>query len=350
MRTRWLNADEVAQAAEIIRAGGVVVFPTETVYGLGANAFDPAACRHIFSAKRRPAANPLIVHVSGIDMLQRVVTEVPPSAAALLQAFAPGPLTLVLPAQEAIADVVTAGQSTVAVRWPAHPLARRLIAAADLPIAAPSANRSGRPSPTDATMARREMQGRVDAVIDGGPCRHGVESTIVEPAIVEPAIVGATAVGATTVGAQTNQVRLLREGVITREMLAGVVELLEPSARPQRAAPGSAYSHYRPNARVVAVDRGRLAETLLRYRNERAGVICLARTQIHSLPKSIVACSVATVIEYARELYRFFHTCEAAGCAVIVAEMPPAAGLGRTVRDRLLRAATQQPAEQQPAN
>ena len=170
----------IVKAAAILRSGGTVAFPTETVYGLGANALDPDAVAKIFAAKQRPAWDPLIVHVSDQDMLRLVAAEIPPSAARLMEAFWPGPLTLLLPRRHPIPLAVTAGRPLVGVRMPRHPVALALIAAAGVPIAAPSANRFGRISPTQARHVAEDLEGRIDAILDSGETTHGLESTVVE--------------------------------------------------------------------------------------------------------------------------------------------------------------------------
>ncbi len=182
MRTEYLRADAeaVRRAAEVIRAGGLVAFPTETVYGLGADALSAAAVTRIFEAKERPRGNPLIVHLAGLDALGEVVAQVPARVQDIARRFWPGPLTLVLPRARAVPLVTTGGLETVAVRVPDHPVARALIAAASRPIAAPSANRSGRPSPTCAEHVREDLDGRIELILDGGPTPVGVESTVLD--------------------------------------------------------------------------------------------------------------------------------------------------------------------------
>lgn len=228
--------------ARILAAGGTVAFPTETVYGLGADATSPSAVTEVFAAKGRPSDNPLIVHLAEMEDLSGLVTHVTPLARALMARFWPGPLTLILQRSTRVPDVVTGGLDTVALRMPAHPLARRLIALAGVPVAAPSANRSGRPSPTRGSHVVADLMGRVDAIIDGGPCAVGVESTVVEATGVAPVI--------------------LRPGGVTREMLAEVaghvavhpaLELQggDPGHPAAPRSPGMKYTHYSPRARLV---------------------------------------------------------------------------------------------------
>ncbi|HIX31570.1 MAG TPA: threonylcarbamoyl-AMP synthase, partial [Firmicutes bacterium] len=186
MKTKLLRAADSAAAAEILRAGGLVAIPTETVYGLGANGLDAAAVEKIFAAKGRPQDNPLILHVKDASWLARYCEDVPPLAYALAERFWPGPLTMILRRREIVPDVTTGGLDTVGVRCPAHPATLAIIAAADLPVAAPSANTSGRPSCTTAADVMEDMDGKIEAVVDGGPCRVGVESTILDLTVQPP--------------------------------------------------------------------------------------------------------------------------------------------------------------------
>ena len=228
------------QGASIIRAGGLVAFPTETVYGLGANGLDGAAVDRIFEAKGRPNDNPLILHVAEKADAVRLWAGEPPHARELMDTFWPGPLTLIYYRSDIVPDQVTAGLDTVAVRMPDNEAARALIAAAGVPIAAPSANLSGKPSPTTAEHVLQDMDGRIPLILDGGPCRYGVESTVL-----------------TLVGVPT----ILRPGAVTKEMLAAILgevalapSILAPlGANEKAASPGMKYKHYAPNAQVLVV-------------------------------------------------------------------------------------------------
>ncbi len=227
------NGAAIAQAAEILRAGEIVAFPTETVYGLGASGLDGDACAKIYEAKGRPSDNPLILHVADWHMLKEVAREVPPMAEKLMIAFMPGPLTLILPRSAAVPDRVTGGQDTVGVRMPENPVARSLIRVAGIPIAAPSANLSGRPSPTTAAAVLRDMEGRIPMILNGGPCRYGVESTIVD--------------------CTGDVATILRPGAITLEDIRDLLGdcRLDPGLREGKAAPkapGMKYRHYAPKA------------------------------------------------------------------------------------------------------
>ncbi len=243
MKTRVIRVDPaepdpraVEEAAAVIRGGGLVAFPTETVYGLGANALDPEAVAGIFRAKGRPADNPVIVHVSRPEMLEPLVTSVPPSAEKLIFRFWPGPLTLLFPKSPAVPDIVTAGLPRVAIRMPDHPAAHLLIDAAQIPVAAPSANVSGKPSPTSASDVLEDLDGKIDVVLDGGPCEIGVESTVLD-------LFG-------------NVPRVLRPGGIAKEEIEealGVsVEVVSTEVHLEGAppSPGMKYRHYAPNAEM----------------------------------------------------------------------------------------------------
>ena len=236
LRVRASDKAAISRAGALIRAGRLVAFPTETVYGLGANGLDAAACARIYEAKGRPSDNPLILHVAGREMVELVAAEIPPMAEKLLAAFMPGPITLILKRKSIVPDAITGGLDTVGIRAPEHAAARALIRAAGVPIAAPSANRSGRPSPTTAASVLRDMQGRIPLILDGGACRVGVESTIVD-------CTGAVAT-------------ILRPGAITREMLTEVLGgcALDPAlvgAKTVPRAPGMKYRHYAPKAEMT---------------------------------------------------------------------------------------------------
>ncbi len=327
--------EDLATAAEVIRGGGTVVFPTETVYGLGAHAGDDRACRRIFAAKERPPDNPLIVHVPEVDAVFQIAAEVPEPAEHLFRAFSPGPLSVVLPAGDTVAPAVTAGHDTVAVRIPSHPVAQAFLRACALPVAAPSANRSGRPSPTSADMAYRDLVGRVPLILNGGACIHGVESTVL------------------AVSAQ-GRITIYREGAVTREMIREVlgpeVELTDPAGHHLEAAPspGTRHVHYRPSARVVAVEAPEVAAALAEASRDvgtgaetprDAGVTAILFSEDPPLPERAHAVHMPDLASYAQGLYRTLVDADDRGDRVIIAELPPPEGIGRAVRDRLLRAA-----------
>lgn len=242
METRLLpaQAESIHTAADLLRQGEVVAFPTETVYGLGADAFQAAAVQKIFLAKGRPTDNPLIVHIAAWEQLERVVSAVPPDTQMLMEAFWPGPLTLIFKKSENIPDSVTAGGKTVAVRWPDHQIAQRLILAAETPIAAPSANMSGRPSPTTAEHVLEDLNGKVPLILDGGPTPIGVESTVLDVTEKVPILLRAGGIDREDIE------NVLHKQIVQAESASITVSL------PTRS-PGTRYRHYAPNARVVLV-------------------------------------------------------------------------------------------------
>ena len=239
-----IKDEELKEAAGILRSGGLVAFPTETVYGLGGNALDEDAARKIYAAKGRPSDNPLIAHVSCVEEVEPLVKEIPEAGRKLMEAFWPGPLTMIFPKSEKVPYGTTGGLDTVAIRMPDDPVANRLIALAGVPVAAPSANTSGRPSPTTADHVWQDMNGRIEMIIDGGPVGIGVESTIVDVSSAVPAV--------------------LRPGAITMEMLEAVLgdvsvdpAILGPlSADVRPKAPGMKYKHYAPKADLTLVEPG----------------------------------------------------------------------------------------------
>jgi L-threonylcarbamoyladenylate synthase len=300
----------IARAVEVLRAGGLVAFPTETVYGLGADAADPDALRRLFAVKGRPADHPVIVHVARASQLEDLARDVPEVAHALAQAFWPGPLTLVVRRNpDRVAAEATGGLDTVGIRVPDHPLALELLDAFGGGVAAPSANRFGRVSPTTAQHVRDDLGADVDLVLDGGPCTVGVESTIV-------AVTGAAPV-------------VLRLGGIDEERLAAVVGTrLALRTGGEIAASGTLASHYSPNARVELAPAGELAALAERLRADGLTVGLLA--------------APADPTEYARVLYRRLRELDEAGVDVILAALPAdadGAGIGAAVADRLRRAA-----------
>lgn len=329
--------DALSRAAKLLRAGGTVALPTETVYGLGANALDEAAVGKIFAAKQRPAWDPVIVHIADEAMLANLTAEVPDSARVLIQAFWPGPLTLLLQRSAAVPDIVTAGRPLVGVRMPAHPVAFELIRLAGVPIAAPSANAFGHTSPTTAAHVLDDLDGRIDAVLDAGPTPRGIESTVLDP--------------------NRSPMVIYRPGAIAAEQirdLAGAVEVfqsdrpLASSSRESLPSPGVGLRHYAPRARLVLVggrreDLGRLiAETVYEMRDQRVGVMLPQGIDCPRLPKSARIFpwgKWSALEEMARELYAGLRKLDAQQCAAIVCPMPPQEGVGAAIRDRLIKAA-----------
>jgi L-threonylcarbamoyladenylate synthase len=327
IETPALFDQAVRRAAELLRAGQVVALPTETVYGLAANAWNEEAVRRIYEAKGRPPENPIIVHVAGLTLARRCVSAWPPAAGKLAAAFWPGPLTLVLPRSAEIPLLVTAGGPTVGVRWPSHPLIQAVIQACGFPLAAPSANPSNQLSPTTAEHVRKSLGARIPLIIDGGPSLVGIESSVLDLASTPP--------------------RLLRPGMISAESLQavlgeGAVEIGgAPTAIPR--SPGQWPRHYSPQARLA----------VLRWRDEadlarQVSAFGLARERIHVLTHhriplgekfGRVAVIPADAEACARALYAELHRCDEAGAELIIVEAPPPEEKWRAIADRLRRAA-----------
>lgn len=317
----------LAEAAARLRAGGLVAFPTETVYGLGALATDPAAVARIYAAKGRPADHPLIVHLAAADELRRWVAEVPEPAARLAAALWPGPLTIVLRRAPELPSAATGGRDTVGVRVPDHPAATRLLELVGGPVAAPSANRFGRVSPTTAAHVVADLGTAVDLVVDGGPCRVGLESTIVELVDGPPT--------------------LLRPGGVPAELIEAVlgVPLRTGAVGPARAS-GMLPSHYAPGCRVelVAADRLVARACALVAAGTRVAVLATGPTPSLEVAADLVVLPPApSVEEQARTLYRRLREADDAGAEVLLAVPPPPEGLGLAVADRLRRAAAPRP-------
>ncbi len=300
----------IKEAAEQIRSGGVVAFPTETVYGLGANALDAAAVQRVFDLKGRPNTSPLIVHVCSIDMARGIAAEWPQLAEELAQKWWPGPLTLVLPKKSAIPDVVTAGLPTVGIRMPHHPIALELIQEAGVPVAAPSANRFGELSPTTADHVRAAFGDDV-AVLDGGPCRVGIESTVV--------------------AIENGALKLLRPGMVSISELEQAVAQAGASRLPGASdpSPGMQPRHYSPHTPLLLVDSpkavpGRTGAYVWR---KKSGLVCRS---VH-MP--------AAPEEYAARLYAVLHELDQEHLPWIAVELPPDTPAWAPIRDRLQRAA-----------
>jgi L-threonylcarbamoyladenylate synthase len=334
----------IARAAEILRSGGLVALPTETVYGLAANALDDDAVVRIFDAKKRPSWDPVIVHIAGPvkdnPMLKHLVTVVPESAQRLMAAFWPGPLTLLLPRSSAVPDSVTAGRPLVGIRMPAHPVAFELIRQAGVPVAAPSANIFGHISPTTAAHVLEDLDGRIDAILDAGPTRHGVESTVLDPSRT-PMII-------------------YRHGAITADQIreiTGAVEVFQPgdslqsSPREALPSPGVGLRHYAPRARLILVDAPLaelatgLAQAAVPYGKERLGLMLPKEMTNSELDAPLRAAAVfawgrwEAPDELAASLYAGLRALDAEGCTIILCPLPPANGIGEAIRDRLRKAA-----------
>jgi len=307
---------EIRRAASLLRAGKLVAFPTETVYGLGANAFDAAAVARIFEAKGRPRSSPIIVHVNSMEMAKLVVREWPPSAQTLASTLWPGPLTLVLHKQPSIPDLVTAGLDTVGVRMPAHPIALALIDAAQVPVAAPSANRFTELSPTIAEHVRESLGDRVDYILDGGPCTVGIESTVLS-VVTEPPT-------------------LLRPGGLPRQQIEGLIGPIsgQPAQFPgPHPSPGMHPRHYSPRTYLVLAPDGVVPTS------GRGAYIQVRHPPAGSMAKCVQM--PADPAGYATHLYFILHQLDSEGYDWIAVEPPPSSAEWEAVLDRLRRAASE---------
>ena len=331
LHTRLFTAhNEIEQAAAILRRGGLLGIPTETVYGLGANALNEKAVLGIFEAKGRPQDNPLILHVPDVSWLERYCENVPEEAYVLAQHFWPGPLTMVLPKKDVVPMRTTGGLSTVGVRCPDHPITLEIIRKADVPVAAPSGNTSGRPSPTTAAHMMEDMDGKIDGVFDGGACSVGVESTIVDLTVTPP--------------------RLLRPGGLPLEALQevlgevavdkAVTEKLADGEKPR--APGMKYRHYAPKAPVTVVtgDPAAAATYIRENLKEKTGVICFSEFEglFSGHPVQTIG-SAEDKAEQARRVFDALRAFDTMDVSEIYAQCPDASGLGLAVGNRLKKAA-----------
>ncbi len=323
------TTEDIARAGRLLASGELVAIPTETVYGLAANALDAEAVSLIFAAKERPADNPLIVHIDEKDTVFTLCAEVSDAARALMDAFWPGPLTIIMPRAPIVPDVVSAGLPTVAVRMPSHETARAIIRAAGVPLAAPSANRSGSPSPTTAARVAADMDGRIAAIVDGGDCEVGVESTVISLCGDVP--------------------MLLRPGGITPaqlESVLGKIAIAESITRPLEegevvASPGMKYKHYAPRAQVTIVKGD--AASFAAFVNAHAadGVMAMAfdgETDALTVPFVTYGARDDRDAQ-ARELFEALRLADDRGAKVLYAACPPVDGVGLAVYNRLLRAA-----------
>lgn len=336
------NLSHIQEAAEILRKGGVVAFPTETVYGLGADALNPQAVAKIFAAKGRPADNPLIVHIAQTKDLEPLVSRIPEKAWTLIETFWPGPLTLILPKKNVVPAVVTAGLETVAVRMPAHPVALALIKAARVPVAAPSANLSGKPSPTTAEHVLKDLGGKIEAVVDGGRSSVGLESTVLDLTAPVPTV--------------------LRPGGITLEELQEVLGevAVDPAVSSQGSltglipkAPGMKYTHYSPQAEVYLVE-GSLEEVAEKFKElvgkakaqgKRVGLMATEEMlfllrEMNPSPDHIEILGSGTdLAQVAARLYGALRNCDRYQLDVVFAQTFSEEGLGVAIMNRLRKAA-----------
>ncbi len=323
--TRELFQHAVQQASELLRAGEVVALPTETVYGLAANALDAKAVAKIFAIKGRPAHNPIIVHVASVEMAGQCVTGWPVTAERFAKSFWPGPLTLVLPKAKAMPDVVTAGGPTVGVRWPSHPFIQAVISQCGFPLAAPSANRSNAVSPTNAEHVFKNLGKQLALIIDGGQSQVGIESTVVDLTTRPP--------------------RVLRPGMIHEESLAAVVGRVQSAAAEFEAtalrSPGLLRKHYSPKAKLVIRSWRNEAELKSHVAQQASRTHVIAHTRI---PGGAELGGVSVIPHdaeaFARAIYAELHRCDEAGAELIVVEALPQTVEWRAIADRLNRAAS----------
>ena len=311
---------DLSRAADILRSGEIVALPTETVYGLAADALNPDAVRKIFEAKGRPFLDPLIVHVADLDALARIA--IPDERLAKITNFWPGPLTVVLPRKPCVPDLVTAGKDTVAVRIPAHPLFREVLRLSALPLAAPSANPFGYISPTTAEHVRVSLSGRCPWIVDGGPCTHGIESTIIDLS-------------------QPNRTRLLRPGPISREQLEavlGTVEVVNHSSASDAAqdAPGMLERHYSPKLPVVLFERGQKPPSMP---PGAALVLQSRRPTVPSRARIYYLSEHGDSVEAAHGLFALLRHIDQQHHSIIIVELAEPNGIGIALNDRLRRAA-----------
>jgi len=316
----------VSRAAQLLSQGEVVALPTETVYGLAANALDPQAVLQIFEIKGRPAHNPIIVHISSLELAKRCVTEWPAIAGKLGRAFWPGPLTLVLPRSKAIPDIVTAGGQTVGVRWPSHPFIQAVIRECDFPLAAPSANPANRLSPTNADHVRKYFGGRIPLIVDGGQSHVGIESTVLDLSVSPP--------------------RLLRPGMIHEQaLLAATGELLLGSGDNDKIlkSPGQLRHHYSPRAKLLICSWSNdedLRQQILTQHAMPAKTHVISHTIIPSRDRFANVSVIPHDPEaFARAIYAVLHECDDTGAGLIIVEDLPDTSEWSAIRDRLKRAA-----------
>lgn len=328
-KTLLLGEDEnsIDTAAKILRNGGLCAIPTETVYGLAANALDGKAINSIFTAKGRPRDNPLIVHISDIDSLEQLVLSIPEKAKKLAEKFWPGPLTMIMPKSDVIPEEVSAGLDTVAIRFPSHETARRIISCAGVPLAAPSANLSGSPSPTTVKHVIDDMYGKIDAIVDGGVCKVGVESTVITLATDVP--------------------RLLRPGGITVEMIENVIgkidvdhavtEMMNEGER--AASPGMKYKHYSPEANVIIVDSKDYISFVNSKKADGVFALCFEEDSNSLSVPFITFGGENDPNAQAAELFAALRELDEKNAKTVYARCPQKDGVSLAVYNRLLRAA-----------
>lgn len=326
METKILipSKENIESCAQLLRDGEIVAFPTETVYGLGANAMDAEAVKKIYAAKGRPSDNPLIVHVATMQQIRDIVETIPKAALALAAKFMPGPLTLVFKKKSVIPDAVTGGLDTVAVRMPRHPVALSLIRAAQLPVCAPSANISTRPSPTTARHVFNDLNGKIPAILDGGSCEIGIESTVID--------------------VSSDKIRLLRAGGLTLEKIrevVGDVEILRDSK--VALCPGMKYKHYAPKAEVLfSAYYDDMSETICQWydklseRGSKPVILCLTANAEKYGGRNCMKVG-DSYADYAHNLFADLRAADDKGFTAVIAEGVPDSGIGSSLINRLIK-------------
>jgi L-threonylcarbamoyladenylate synthase len=331
-----IDSDKLSYIADVLKDGGLVAFPTETVYGLGANALNENAVKNIFKAKGRPSDNPLIVHISDYKILDTITSNIPENALQLMAKYWPGPLTLVMEKSSKIPFIITAGLSSVAVRFPSHPIARALIAASGLPIAAPSANLSGKSSPTTAEHVIADLNGKVDVIVDAGNCNVGLESTVLDVTVNPP--------------------MLLRPGGITPNQIEAVVGkiVLDPALMNNKTiksipkSPGMKYTHYSPKADLIIVEGNlnnvvkKINELQNKYENDGLNVGILATEQTKAFYNSSEIISMGDRLNpdsIASNLFWSFREFDNRNIQIIIAEAIDNSGIGLAIMNRMTKAA-----------
>ena len=324
-----INKKNIDEAAKIIKNGGIVAIPTETVYGLAGNALDGEVIKKIFKAKARPQDNPLIVHISKENKVKDLVSNIPYKASLLMEKFWPGPITIILPKSNLVPYEVTAGLESVAIRMPKHELAREIIDLSDVPLAAPSANRSGCPSPTSAEHVIKDMFGRIDAVVDGGDCEFGLESTVIS-------FLGETPI-------------LLRPGVITPDEIKSVTgeikidkSVFGKFSRGNKViSPGMKYTHYSPKANVIIVEGNQ--DDYIKFVNsnleENSYALCFDEDVKFINKNSFSYGKISDLNEQSAKLFKLLRYLDTLGARTIYARTPKAEGVGLAIYNRLVRAA-----------
>lgn len=332
IETKQLNGNsnaDIVIAGKLLKQGKLVAIPTETVYGLAADATNGAAVERIFTAKGRPQDNPLIVHIASYEQLDQLVAEVPTKAKQIMDAFWPGPLTIIMPKSSLVPNQVSAGLPTVAVRFPSHPIASKIIRAAGVPLAAPSANVSGNPSPTTASHVLHDLKGKIAAIVDGGSCQVGLESTVITMATDVPT--------------------LLRPGQITLEQLKSVLGTVEVAnavlhqldENAVAASPGMKYKHYAPKAKLILLDG--TYQAFQTYVNAKAqdgvAALCYDGEDTGLLVPAVTYGTEGNLEEQAHQLFSALRKLDEMNCQLVYARCPKAQGVGLAVYNRMIRAA-----------